>query len=199
MSVPKLTQLLQLNADDTYTTEISKRNWHGLAEKLGYSIKTIAATTPVATMGYPETMPIAVKTTTMNVIIGITVLLTTALIAMNIYIGGRFQYAPQPGIRQPYAQGQIIFSGGNTSRTTVNPTQAVINITNEYGALMPRHWWITVSGSEEIIYSGEGGNVDETLAMMNARGESGEYMLNFFLEDAAGNEYRVKRQFTIQP
>ena len=49
MPVSMLTQILEADAAEVFTTEISTQIWHSIATKLGYSAETIAATTPIAT------------------------------------------------------------------------------------------------------------------------------------------------------
>ena len=64
MPMSMLTQILEADAAEVFTTEISTQIWQSIATKLGYSAETIAATTPIATGAVTGTNTAAVAATT---------------------------------------------------------------------------------------------------------------------------------------
>ena len=154
----------------------------------------------VSSVANPATAAVAAKTTS-GLIIGVTAsFAATAIILMGMWFGGVFHNSgnvPQPPI-VVVTQGEIVFSGSRSSVSSINPTEATVWGTNELGELIPLHWEIKKSGSTEILYSGEGGDVDETLVSMRKNGEEGVYILSFYMRNEIGGEYRLDREFTIR-
>jgi len=93
--------------------------------------------------------------------------------------------------------GEIIFTDENMKNTIINPVQVEVWANNGRGVLTALNWWITKAGQTDIIYSGEGGNADDTLALLSREGEVGEYTLFLSMEDAEGATYTLQRDFLI--
>jgi len=94
--------------------------------------------------------------------------------------------------------GDIVFSGGDAEFAHVNPKSATPVTNSNYGQLDVQDWDITTLDRQTVLYSGEGQNVDSALAAMRDRGEDGEYILNYSLEDALGNTYVLDSNFLIK-
>lgn len=94
--------------------------------------------------------------------------------------------------------GQITFTVENAFDATMNPTGVRVQAQSENGEMWPLNWWIVKVGSDETLYSGEGNSADSTLMGMLQRGEDGEYIITFFMEDSAGCTAWLKKQFTVQ-
>ena len=128
---------------------------------------------------------------------GITVaLLAAAVVFAGMWFGGIFQQ-PQLPMAVPDVDGEIIFTGGNTSREHVNPTRAIAEAADEYGALTVYSWEIITLGSGEVMFSGTKSVIDTELVQMLAQAMNGDYVIRFYMGDAAGNTGWLSRQFTI--
>ena len=114
------------------------------------------------------------------------------LIMTALWAGGAFEEA------QPVnTQGEIVFVGGDSVMHTVNPSFASAWALNERGDLKVSHWWITKTGSTEILLSGEGSRASGIKTHMQELQGRGKYTLWFAIEDSAGSSYTLHREFTI--
>ena len=96
------------------------------------------------------------------------------------------------------AEFEITFNGGAGAQEHVNPSSAVPHAyTPERGEMSATQWRITALGSDDVIYSGNGGSADDTLRQMKSRGETGDYVLSFDMLDNAGDSWTLSREFTI--
>ena len=104
---------------------------------------------------------------------------------------------PPPAIVAEY---EVALSGGDADREYVNPMQAVAIAQESADAgLMKANWWtITDKSSGEVLYSGDGGIVDEALRGMIERGETGIFKVNFEMEDMGGHTWILEREFAIE-
>jgi len=206
MSIPILTRLLKRSADEAFTSEISAQIWQDVAEQLGYSPEVIAATTIVAiecttAAAAPAAMqprrPLPKKALGgYFAAIAATCIVAVACVG-GLWIGGVFQQDDYvENVRSTSVHGYIAFSGGEMH---FNPAHAAVQAYNEFGDMIARHWWITLADCDEILHSGEGGDVGDTLALMRALGKYNEYALWFLMEDVNGNAYNVKRLFILRP
>jgi len=96
------------------------------------------------------------------------------------------------------AIGEVVFSGGDPDFPHLNPLHAVPLTNSDYGSLRVQSWKITTTDRAATIYSGSGDNVDEALAAMRDRDGEGEYLLQYSLVDASGNEYTLMSNFLIR-
>ena len=121
-----------------------------------------------------------------------------AIVSVGILIGAPFmqeQPAPPPVISAEY---EISFSGSAAGSDYMNPSRAVARAYSvERGDMTPLHWRITAEGSDVVLYSGDGGVVDDTLIQMTANGENGAYILSFDMADSEGDIWTLSRKFTI--
>jgi len=228
MPLPILTRIFQTNADEVFTAEMSADIWQKIAESLKYSGEAIAATTAAVTvtstvMGTTATSAaaegagagatgagVAAATGTTAVaaigtataataVTAIVCSLAAVAVTAALWFGGVLNTDPPEYLTRGETESRITFSGGNAGVESINPTHANVWAANERGELTAHNWWITAEGSEVRLRSGEGGNVNDVLADMRAQGEYGVYILYFIVEDTAGFEYIVGRQFTLQP
>jgi len=103
---------------------------------------------------------------------------------------------PPPTITAEY---HIAFAGGSASGEHVNPIEAVAHLTTiERGEMIALDWWITEDGDDVVLYSGEGGIVNDVLVQMKTRGEDGEYILCFNMQDYLGDTWTLSRSFKIE-
>ena len=103
--------------------------------------------------------------------------------------------APPPVVTAEY---EISFSGGAAGGEYVNPSQAIARSTTiERGDMTATQWSITAKSDGTVLYSGEGGVVDETLKQMKTRGEYGKYILSFIMKDNMGDTWTLSREFNI--
>ena len=157
-----------------------------VSESIGQTINTATAQTAGTSLG--------LTTTVISVA-------ASVLVVAGLWLGGVFSNPQDIPVEQGMAleaEGEVVFIGGESYRSYENPKQAVARAHNERGEIIALDWWIAVSGNEAVLYSGEGGIVDETLMSMYERGEDGEYTLNFNMKDAAGVTYTLTRQFIIR-
>jgi predicted DNA-binding protein (UPF0251 family) len=121
-----------------------------------------------------------------------------AVVAALLWTG-----APEPASPAPPAElsaeatGSVVLTGGDAENPHVNPTKAVAKGEGGSGGIKAGYWWITPADSETVLYSGQGGVVEEPLAGMQARGEDGEYLLSFKMKDAADHTYTLKCNILI--
>jgi len=88
MPMSMLTQILEADAAEVFTTEISAQIWHNVATQLGYSAETIAATTPIATGAVTGTNTAAVAATTAGTATGGAAVTGTAAVTATL-LGGK--------------------------------------------------------------------------------------------------------------
>lgn len=132
---------------------------------------------------------------------GMMIFVMATMISMGLFTGNLvkpIEDSSQPRVEAVITEGEIVFSGGDAQCENLNPTQATVWASNERGDLMAQNWWITALDSEEVLYSGEGGTVEEALTYLLARNEDGEYLLSFTMEDAGGRTYTLARSFIVQ-
>jgi len=102
---------------------------------------------------------------------------------------------PPPSVTAEY---EIAFSGGSADGEYVNPSKAVARLTTtERGDMNATKWSITAIDDSTVLYNGSGGVVDEELRQMLARGEDGEYILSFIMQDKLGDTWTLAREFII--
>ena len=94
--------------------------------------------------------------------------------------------------------GEITFTGTDEWSNYLNPKTAEVYVANERGVLVAHYWWITYKGSDDVLYSGEGESINDTLTMLNDGSLEGDYLLNYLMEDAAGVSYTLTRHFIIR-
>lgn len=145
----------------------------------------VAAT--VKTAGFAGKLAIGIATAALAV--------TTATVLL---VNGAAQPAQHTHSVALDVDAEITFSVANPYNAALNPTGVSVWAQSENGEMQPQSWWITTVGSDETLYDGEDDSVDEVLAEMLERGENGEYMLIFFMEDEAGDVAWLRKQFIIQ-
>jgi hypothetical protein len=92
---------------------------------------------------------------------------------------------PPPAIIETQIEGKVLFTGGydyGDNTVYVNPEHAEPQAESTGGEVTVINWWILRQGSEEILYSGDGDTVDDTLIFLKENGYRGEYLLYFRLE-----------------
>lgn len=123
--------------------------------------------------------------------------IVAAVVAVSGIFGGIMAWqAAQASADEP--EGSILFSGGSAVYEHYNPTHAEAHASLNNGELTTTGWTITTMDGGTVLYSGAGASADEALAGMRARGEDGEYMLVYTLEDPAGEEYMLSSNFYIE-
>ena len=139
---------------------------------------------------------ISISTITTVTIAAASVIIAT----IGLFIGGVFS-KPKEGDSLPVevvqVTGEIVFSGGDKDVSYLNPTKATAWAADEYDSRKADEWTISVIGSKDILYSGQGDIVEETLVSMIKNQENGEYILRFMMEGALGNVYTLSRRFII--
>ena len=145
----------------------------------------VAGAVSTGTAGFAKTVA--------SIVIAATVI-TGALVGFTIYNNRK-----TPQMEEIVTVGySVMFSGGNAGATQINPTLATAHAGTNMGDMFARHWWISPTGSDLVIYSGEGGVVEEELVLLRSSGSEGEFMLSFRMEDAAGHAYTLSREFSIK-
>ena len=126
-----------------------------------------------------------------------TIVTAVAVSAGAVFVTPLFQAPPDP---PPVisAEYNINLSGGASDREYVNPTSAVAWTHTETYDMNPLHWWITEEGKEAVLFSGDGGVVDEALITMKKQGNNGIYVLHFEMQDENGETWTLSRQFAIE-
>ena len=201
--LPIFSQVLEANATDVYTQEISAFNWQRIAECIGFPAATVSATKHAAITGKKVAAPVKAASTAIrtagSVVVTTAVTLITALaITAGLWMGGVFNSEPGQKVLPLSTQSNIIFTGGDKIEETVNPKHATVKAENERGELIARYWQITPQGSEKVLHTGQGNKVDNELVIMYEQSEFGKYTLWFFMEDAEGVTYAIEREFTIR-
>jgi len=155
-------------------------------------IKGIAAKSATAPIAVPAGLKIGIVAVMVAVGIGI--------VAGNAPSQSGPQAANDTYIEVPSnnAEGDLAFSGGDSPYPYLNPRHADPISNSDYGDLIAQNWRIIASGSSAVLYSGDGDNADGALAAMQERGEDGEYILYFFMEDTLGNKYTLDSNFFIR-
>jgi RNA polymerase sigma factor (sigma-70 family) len=104
---------------------------------------------------------------------------------------------PPPAIVAEY---EVSLSGGATDREYVNPKQAVASArdVDDEGLMKANSWAITAEGADEVLFSGDGGVVDEALSRLIESGENGVYIISFEMEDKNGNTWTLSREFAVE-
>jgi len=199
-----LNRILEINADEVYTSDVCSKLWVEFAETLGITVSAVTVVTASSAVT-AKAVP-TIKTTISSIIttakstlltIVITSVATTA-IAICLWITGVINLSEET--TQPTeATSHITFTGGPYEEfPNVNPTHAAVTSENIHGELQPHHWWIVSMIDEKQISSGKGGTVDAELVNMITNHKYGEYILYFSKGDAAGNTYEIYRQFIIR-
>ena len=206
-----LTKILQMNADETFTAEISNDLWQGVASGIGLTSAAIASTTATATAA--TTMETATTATSAKggttaalgttakaaIISAVAVTIAAAATTASLWFGGVFTNAQSIEQGPPdIPQSHITFTGDPSEEyTNINPMNAFVTSKNMYGDLIPHNWRIVTIDGEVTLHTGSGATVDEELGEMIAGGEYGEYTLIFLMEDDAGYFYEISRDFSI--
>ena len=95
------------------------------------------------------------------------------------------------------AEGDIDFFG-DSNVDYLNPLHASAWGSNELGELDVSGWWITPPESPDVLYKGEGCEVNVVFDQIRSDDGAGEYILYFSMADSLGNEYLISRSFVIQ-
>jgi len=123
-------------------------------------------------------------------------------LGFGAWYGGVFDRPSPPPVVQPaQVDGVIVFSGGESlgdGIAYVNPTDAYPQVESSGGAVNSMHWWIIRPGSDEILYEGDGNDVNETLTLLSSSEGQGEYLLYFRLECESGATIRICNNFYIR-
>jgi len=126
------------------------------------------------------------------------VAVTASVLFITVPMTGAAPPAQSPPAYELPAQGDILFTGrAEVDGEDINPVQATAYASNELGLMTASGWYITGINGGEILLSGAGDTIDETLAQMYESRGNGSYMLFFTMEDAAGSIYELSRAFEI--
>lgn len=93
--------------------------------------------------------------------------------------------------------GDIKVRGGSCDCGHVNPT--ALEYVPDLAKVESVTWEITPAGSDSALYSGTGALVETELAQMRVSGQTGEYVIRFYVEDVFGNSEEVQYSFVIDP
>ena len=94
------------------------------------------------------------------------------------------------------AMGTVTFTGGDDKNGHLNPTHATPKTNSLFGELKVNGWRIQKPDGE-IVDSGDGADIGDSLVKLRQSGAEGEYYLVFLLEDANGDTYTLSRSFLI--
>ena len=95
------------------------------------------------------------------------------------------------------AQGQVALDGAGKG-SFVNPSHAIAQAGTGENDMAALGWRITAVGSAAVLYSGDGGVVEDALSDLRAQGKDGEYLLSFHMVDAEGSTYTLSCNFLIR-
>jgi len=95
------------------------------------------------------------------------------------------------------AVAEIVFTGVDSNRPHINPIRAEKVSDSSFGPLMVRYWEIRRGGGGYAVFEGDDNVVHDIYYQIRARGENGEFILEFYLEDATGTTYRLGHGFVI--
>ena len=107
----------------------------------------------------------------------------------------RAQLEQVPVVRE--AEAVVEFIGGERGYEHLNPKDAIVVSSSEYGELKVLDWTITVMDDEAPLLTGAGEGVAEGFSELLRNGSDGEYEVSFTLQDAYGGKYKLSRNFYI--
>ena len=110
-------------------------------------------------------------------------------------------FVPQgqaPAIISQNATGTVIFSGGDSERDHINPTQAIPQIDSDNGEVKIHSWRISKVGRYAALYEGKGSDANGALTELSQNGEEGDYELVYSMEDEIGDRYTLRRTFFVR-
>ena len=146
----------------------------------------------------------AVSKLTVGVIICAAATVVASAIAVTTVLLTNTPPAPPPNTQTVISiDGGIIFSGGidhGEGIVYVNPAHAEPAASDSIGAgTTTLNWWITEAYNESILYQGDGSQLEDALIEMRDSSPEGLYILQFRIESATGQIYRMGRNFYIMP
>ena len=122
-------------------------------------------------------------------------------IGAGVWLASSEPPEPPPVVIETQIEGKVLFTGGydyGDNTVYVNPEHAEPQAESTGGEVTVINWWILRQGSEEILYSGDGDTVDDTLIFLKENGYRGEYLLYFRLECGSGAIQRIGSNFYIR-
>jgi len=132
-----------------------------------------------------------------GVFIALAAVVVVALAAWQgaIYADSKTSAAPVSSAVE--AQGHVALDGAGKG-SFVNPSHAVAQAGTDEGDMTALGWQITAAGSDDVLYSGDGGVAEGALADLRAKGDDGEYLLSFHMVDVEGSTYTLSCNFLIE-
>jgi len=184
---PLLTQTLRANADMFVSGDGS---WVQQAISKGATLsagKTAAASGSVGAVGSMKFMGVFI------------VLAIVAVTALGAWLSVISTDAKAPDTNMPPAQaeGRVVMDGEGEDGF-INPSQATAQVDAGQCDMTALEWRITAAGSDEVLYSGDGGVVESAFTDLRERGGDGEYLLKFDVTDTPGDRYTLSCNFFIR-
>ena len=127
-----------------------------------------------------------------------------AMLATGIWVGNALEQPPDTmiadlvAVEEAEVEGTVLFTGESDILMHVNPTKAIAVTSSSAGEMTVHGWMITPMYGGAVLFSGEGGIVEDALIQMQEQGISGEYLLVFLLEGEKDYTYRLSRSFYIR-
>ena len=167
-------------------------------ERCAHHLDGIKTNTGIASVSDAASPP---KLSSQALPIAVSVAVAAAAIVSTVFVFEKYSVTrtETPKIEKAATRevnGDIDFYG-DSSVDYFNPQQARAWASNDLEELVVSGWWITPPESSDILYNGDGCEVNGVFDQMRASDEPGEFVLHFAAADSYGNEYMISRSFVI--
>jgi len=153
--------------------------------------------------GAKEALKEAGKTATKAIAATVAAACVAGAVVLGVALGGTPAEETTAPIVEAYMYGSIVFSGGKEdsdgAHAHVNPRRAEPQANSSIGDVSILDWRIEDIASGAVLYSGDGGLVDNVLTQMINNGDYGEYKLLFRIQDEIGSIFLLGSNFFIEP